>query len=311
MRTPDFFIIGAQKCGTTSLAAWLGAHPAVFMCPGKEPWYFAGDIRHEGVQEWEEYLQLFSGAGPRHLRCGEASVSYLPSRTAVPSIEARLPGSRYIVMLRDPVEMVRSLHGQLLRNFYEDEPDLETAWRLCARRRRGERVPAECPDPLLLDYAYQCSLGSHLERLYRIVPRERVLVLLLDDLRRDPRREYLRVLEFLGLPDDGRAGFPVHNEAGRWRLRLLALAVRRARLAAARIRGRLGVRGLGLGWALRLHERFNRRTERRAEWSPAFRHELEAHFRDEVQLLSELLRRDLTPWLEGRRVPAPGRGAAG
>ena len=43
---PNFFIIGAPKCGTTSLAAWLAEHPAIYMSQIKEPHYFSSDLNH-------------------------------------------------------------------------------------------------------------------------------------------------------------------------------------------------------------------------------------------------------------------------
>src|SRR5579871_6019552 len=58
---PNFFIIGAPKCATTSMAAWLAAHPYIFMSPKKEPHFFNTDERQE-VSDLEEYMRLFQDA---------------------------------------------------------------------------------------------------------------------------------------------------------------------------------------------------------------------------------------------------------
>jgi hypothetical protein len=76
VKTPNFFILGAPKCGTTSLAAWLAAHPAVYMSPLKEPAYFAADLKVDRPGP-QEYRALFSAAGDIHLAVGEASTCYL------------------------------------------------------------------------------------------------------------------------------------------------------------------------------------------------------------------------------------------
>ena len=44
MMLPDFFIVGAPKCGTTAISEYLRTHPRIFMCKPKEPHYFALDI---------------------------------------------------------------------------------------------------------------------------------------------------------------------------------------------------------------------------------------------------------------------------
>ena len=73
-RKPDFFIVGAPKCGTTALFRYLTAHPAVFIPEIKEPNYFCTDLPMDGrVATLNEYEALFSSAQP-HALTGEASV---------------------------------------------------------------------------------------------------------------------------------------------------------------------------------------------------------------------------------------------
>jgi hypothetical protein len=91
---PNFLILGAPKCGTTSLATWLADHPNVYFSPIKEPGFFSTDVGNQLVKNPEVYARLFDGAGPEHLAVGEASTSYLISKVAVPTIEAQIPGSR-------------------------------------------------------------------------------------------------------------------------------------------------------------------------------------------------------------------------
>ena len=59
LRRPNFFIIGAPKCGTTSLSVWLSEHPKIFMSPIKEPHFFNTDDR-QAVTTLDQYEALFS-----------------------------------------------------------------------------------------------------------------------------------------------------------------------------------------------------------------------------------------------------------
>ncbi len=97
---PNFFILGAPKCGTTSIAAWLGQHPAIFIPAMKEPNFFNTDINQPpiyGVETLDEYEALFAPATTAHHAIGEASVFYLTSAVAVANILRYQPAARFIV----------------------------------------------------------------------------------------------------------------------------------------------------------------------------------------------------------------------
>src|SRR2546429_216975 len=111
---PTFFIVGAPRCGTSSLASYLDAHPRIFMSKPKEPHHFGRDleIRVRPYASRESYLRLFEGVDADH--AGDASVLYLYSSTAPDEILALNPDARIIIMLRDPLEMIPSLHTRNL-----------------------------------------------------------------------------------------------------------------------------------------------------------------------------------------------------
>jgi hypothetical protein len=142
MARPNFFIVGAPKCGTTALRQYLLGHPATFFCEPKEPHYFATDFpSHRYVDSEQNYLRLFDPAGRECTRIGEASSWYLYSRDALANIRRFDPDAKIIAMLRNPIEMTPSLHAQLLRDFAESEPDLRRAWDLQEERRDPRRLP--------------------------------------------------------------------------------------------------------------------------------------------------------------------------
>jgi hypothetical protein len=300
MRDPTFFIVGAPKCGTTSLAAWLAAHPSVFMSAVKEPAHFAADLKpaRPDAAAWQA---LFAGAEARHLAVGEASTCYVYSRVAIPAIVKRLADARFIVCLRNPIDMARSLHRQELFDLNEDVPAFEDAWQRRHARAAGRRIPRACTEPWLLQYEARCRLGEQVARLLTHARRDHVHFVVLDDLHRDPRAQYVEVLRFLGVPDDGQRTLPALNRAAHPRSRVVKRAVR----SLSSLRMRLGFTGhLGLRPVL---ERWNTREAPLTPVTAGTREELRACFAADVRRLGRLIGRDLTPWLASRRDDGPQR----
>lgn len=290
MIKPNFFILGAPKCGTTSLAAWLAEHPEIFLSPVKEPHFFNSDHRRL-TTSLRNYEALFAKSDERHRAVGEASVWYLASSAAVTNILEYNPQAKFIVMLRNPVDMAPSLHEEMVFTGREDVSDFIEAWNLQDDRRGGRRLPAMVWEPAFVQYGEACSLGRQVARLLQTVSPERVKFILLDDLARDPAAVYRSVLEFLGVSDDRRRDFQTLNRAKsrRWPF-LLAVA-----WAVSNAKAALGIeRGFGL-W--RRIDAANRVEHTRAPLTETMRATLNKHFAADVALLERLIGRDLGAWL--------------
>lgn len=296
MKKPNFFIIGAPKCGTTSLAAWLSEHPQIFMSPVKEVHHFITDENRSTFRSLQEYEQLFIKANESHKAVGEASVWYLYSNDAVQNIERYAANARYIVCLRNPVEMAYSLHEQQLVNGNEHITEFAKAWSLNNARLRSESVNRWCHAPRHLAYGTACQLGQQLERLYTRIPRERVLPILLDDMKLNPRTEYLKVLDFLGVDDDARTDFPVHNPAKALR----SPWVRKMIKTLGHMKRSVGLEhGFGI---LRAVNRANIRYRARSPMTKAMSQTLESYFLEDIQKLGRLINRDLSYWLKATQA---------
>lgn len=216
---PNTFIIGAPKCGTTALASYLASHPQVFFSEPKEPLFWSqGDITrasHEPrFQNVSDYLGLFAGADPKcHKVVAEGSTRYLYAPSAVPQICEAFPDSRFVVLLRNPVDAIPSFLTENQLTGWDQSRSLDEALRRSA--------DSAFPRPHPADYFGNYSFGFLLSRLARSVPTERVLILIQEDMREDPRATYLRCLEFLGVDDDGRSDFPIVNGRRAARSRLV------------------------------------------------------------------------------------------
>ena len=306
MPRPNFFIIGAPKCGTTALSEYLRGHPSIEFSSSKEPHYFCTDFEKFRFANSEaEYLDnYFSHCSGQEIAIGEGSVHYLFSDTAIQNILEFNPSAKFIVMLRNPVEMVRSLHNQFLLNLDEDVSDFMEAWNLQNERSRSNRIPPLCREPRFLQYELYGQLGRLTERFFGCVPKNQRLVIIFDDLISDPLQVYLNTLEFLGASDDGRRDFTAINTARANRSKALARfghrppGVRTMNMVNG-FKRLMGIKKLDIlprvqSWINRLNTgktQYKQNDDRIASM-------LKETFREDVSLLETLINRDLAHWLQ-------------
>lgn len=286
MKRPNFFIIGAPKCGTTSLANWLSAHPRVYISPIKEPFFFNTDDAKRVSLSWKEYEALFEAATDEHLAVGEASTWYLSSQAAVDNIQKYSPEARFIVMIRNPLDMVVSLHQEELYSDQENEESFEAAWRLQGMRKKGYKIPGKCFEPKRLQYGEACKLGTQLSKLFRKVDDKKIHLIILDDMKKSPASEYRKVLRFLGVNDDHRSDFPVLNSFKTERSKILKRILR----VASEMKKQLGVyRSFGI-------YKLNQRKLEKEPLREDLKRELIDYFDDEISLIEDITERDFSEW---------------
>ncbi len=288
---PTFFIIGAPKCGTTSLTNWLRENPQVFMPAEKEPCFFSPDLHPSLYVTLEAYEALFDRATRDHVAVGEASTTYLESEVAVPRLLEYQPDAKLIVMLRSPVKMAISLHAQELSVLNEEIDSFEVAWDAQEDRAAGRRIPKYCRSAQTLAYGERCKLGKQLARLYSRVDRDRVHLVFLEDVKSDPELAYRGVTEFLGIEAEPLPDFTPantrHIHRSRWLMRLIR--------AYGALTERIGFR-YQTGVLKRVRE-WNRRDAARSLPGVELRRQLVEYFEPDVRLLEQLTGRDLSHWL--------------
>ena len=293
MKKPNFFIIGAPKCGTTSLANWLREHPNIFMPEHpKEPMFFDTDITTEHKISLHKYEKLFCNANSYHIAVGEASTTYLRSKVAVDKILEYSPDAKFIIAVRNQVEMAISGHSQMLYTLYEDLTNFEEAWKAQDDRKKGLRIPKKCKNAShRLLYGEVCKLGEQLSRVYQSAPKKNIKVIFLDDLKKNPRKTYLEILDFLNVPDDNHQNFVASNTRKQpkkiWLSHLLH--------ALGKIKRTLGLRGLNTGILANIHS-WNQIPKKTEGLDEIFKKELIDYFHDDREILSKLTNRDLSHW---------------
>lgn len=175
---PDFIIIGAMKCGTSTLAAQLGAQAGVFMTDPKEPNYFSDDTIFTRGPEW--YADLFAAAPPEALK-GEASTHYTKRPTyplTVTRMRAAVPDLRLVYMIRNPVDRAVSHY---IHEWSEG---------------RVTGAPDDAALPEMVAYGrYAWQLGPYLEAFGV----DRIHLTSLEQVKADPEGSFRAVADFLGL----------------------------------------------------------------------------------------------------------------
>ena len=220
--TPDFLIIGGQRCGTTSLYKTLREHPAVLPAVLHKGVHYFDTSYGEGMAWYRGHFPLEATARRVERRTGvrpqtfESSPYYMFHPLAAQRIAQDLPGIKVVVLLRDPVERAYSAHAHEVARGFETE-DFETALALEETRLAGE-VERLLADPGYTSHSHQhhayLQRGryvEHLQRLEGIFGRDRMHVVDSHRFFTEPEPVYDGVLEFLGLPDAGYPVFERHN----------------------------------------------------------------------------------------------------
>ncbi len=190
---PNFFIVGAQKAGTTSVYQYLRQHPQVFMPSFKEPHYFSQDgvlLDPDLVVTSEDaYLRLFQDG--RGVKCvGEASPSYLRHSPVPLRIHQRVPAAKIIILLRDPIDRAYSqylmdqLDGCISPSFYDEIQEQ-------LRHSNGVYYGTG------LGYIQLGEYYEAVKRYFDVFGRNQVLTLLFQDLVDRPVEVVTRIAEFL------------------------------------------------------------------------------------------------------------------
>lgn len=296
-RLPDFLIIGAARSGTTALWSALRKHPDFFMCPAKEPNFFAfegeslgcrgpgADFINNSITEFDRYCALFAEA-PGGSICGEASPLYLYAEKAPAAIFRHIPEVRLVAVLRNPIEQAHSHFLYAKRNMLEPLEDFAQAL-----DREEERLQAGWQP--LFGYSRFPRYHEQLSRFYATFRPDQIKVFLYEDFQSDPAGLINEACRFAGarssfLPEVVRVnagGRPKSawlqniimkpNVLGRPLAAVLPLEVRR------RIRDAIAERNLDRGEAI----------------DPRARAILRERLHDEIVRLQDLLGRDLGAWL--------------
>lgn len=297
------YLVGAPRCGTSAFSKVLKRNPQICFSDPKENHYFLLAPPGIPVARFKRrYLRAFyPSLNGAHRVIIDGSVTYLYSPDSLRRILEVDPAARFIVMIRNPVDLVYSYHARLLFTMDEDVEDFERAWRLQEKRSLGTNIPRRCRDPHRLQYKSAVSLGAQLEKLFDIAGRERCQVIVFDDFISDPVGVYRKLLEFIDVDDDGQTDFRRKNSNRMYKNRFLQRIVMSPPAFVFRIVVKRRLNGKSIFDFLR---RYRKRLKARnlviVERPPMreeLRRELREEFAPDVRRLSGLLGRTFENWV--------------
>jgi hypothetical protein len=303
---PTFLVVGAPRCGTTSLHYYLRQHPQICMSAIKEPNFFLFGPRGENyiaepgilkksVRSLSEYGQLFR-TEPQHRAVGEVSPLYLSVRQAAARILATCGIVQIICLVRSPAERAWSHFLHAFPEFTGDAATAEFARLVRAEMARGPDVdePYRTRTHLVRTGLY----AQQVERYRETFGDDAVLVLLMDDLEAAPAETLADICEFVGVdpdhPFETTKRFNLSGTRAGGAKGAVRQAIRRVQptvkaILPPKLAGRLGRLRVALD---------DRATTGPAPIDPQLRAEINEWCRSDIERLSTMIGRDLSSWLE-------------
>jgi hypothetical protein len=186
----------------------------------------------------------------------------------------------------------------MLKMGVQDVGDFQKAWHIQEVRANGEQIPQACEKPRRLQYRKIGSLGDHMERLLSYFPRNQVHWIFFDDFTNNTEKAYENLLDFLGLPSDGRSDFSVHNPNKQVKSHWFSNFIRTLPKTTPWklwfwVKEKCNLPDLNFSGFLRS---LNTEQKKRDSLSPEFRQHLVEVFRSDIRKLEDLLKTDLSHW---------------
>ena len=288
---PNFLLVGAPRCGSSTIEAMLRAHPQAFTPAIKEPHYFCHELVGRGpgglgaatVMNASEYLGLYNSENARLAKIrADCSVGYLAfHETTVPLIKETLGQPRILIILRNPVRRAFSSYLLHCKNGQEHLSFAQAVSSEVEEERQRLRYWFGFQHRRVSLYA---TSVRHFLREF-----EQVKVVIFEELFANSDSEVQQLLDFLGLPkrEGGGLVLPHVNAALVPRSRSLAWILRKT--------------GRTLPPLKRLCVRCNELQSFRPQIDPFVQGELETYFEEDISDLESLLGRSLDLWRQKSR----------
>jgi hypothetical protein len=306
---PNFFVVGAPKCGTTSLHEYLQRHPDVYMPFYKEPHYFGSDLIGSRFLQFrnkpEKYSRLFHDT-QNETRIGESSPWYLVSQRAAQEIKAYDPNAKIIMLLRNPVDMMYSMWSQFRYSGNEQIETFEEALDAEPARKQGKQIrrAAHCVTGLF--YREMANYTQQVKRYFDAFGRDNIHVIIFDDFKSDTAGVYKGVLDYLELDSTFTTNFDVVNPNKDVRVEWLQKMILSTGFSLMLLKDRLtylattnnlipyNYRAETVKGVIHAYTKYQKRSPLTLET----RQRISSEFEPEIDSLSDLLHRDLSHWYQ-------------
>jgi hypothetical protein len=206
---PDFYILGGQKCGTTSMFVYLSKHPGILSPSSKDirffDKYFSKGVNWYKINFPLKLTKFFTRKKHSKILTGEGTERYLDHPFAPQRIKEITPDAKFIILLRNPVDRAHS-HYTMIQRRNSEPSSFEKAI------EDEEQRITEPFNKMLNDSNYYSDIyfrhaylhrGLYVDKIKRwmeVFPKEQFLIIQSEEFFKNPSKTYNDVLEFLGLP---------------------------------------------------------------------------------------------------------------
>jgi len=293
-KVPDFMIVGAAKCGTTSIANYLSQHSKIFVPNVKECRFFSemtpnfkgpGDyvVNQEMVTNIDDYSNLFDNASEGSHLC-DASVDYLYYyENTIKKIKEIYPKGEYpkiIISLRNPSNRTFSMYSHLRRDLRETLSLNEAI--------NAEKTRENDNWEWVWQYTKASKYYQQVKYFYENYDRDKIKVIIYEDFVKDINQGIEDILSFLDLPSQTIDTNTVYNKSGEAKsIFLQKMIVNKGPL----------MRGVKKLFPQKIKDYFVNKNIESVKITEDQKLFLNEFFKDDIKDLEKLLERDLTVWL--------------
>ena len=290
MNKPNLFIVGAPKCGTTFLYHYLKMHPEIFFPDFKEPHFFGSDLlRRNGAYNlnFNEYLDLFNSDKKI---IGEASTFYIFSKKAAKEIYNFNPNAKIIIMLRDLVDLVYSLHSQFVFSGDEIIENFDEALKIEDVRIKGKSIPSQTTVINKLFYTSNIlSLPQNINSFIDFFGQKNIKFIFLDEIKNNPNKVYSDTLKFLDINlDSSISNFEVINKNKSYKSKFIRDFIKKYSIVLGKLRSRFLNKPLGV---IKYLEKINKKEVDRLSLSNSIKKELSLKFNNTRFELDQIIKK--------------------
>ena len=292
---PDFFIVGAPKCGTTAFNEYLNEHPNINMIE-KELHYWGSDLVYEKrVSELEEiYFKELENKFSEGKLIGEGAVWYLSSEKAAKELKEFAPKAKVLIFLRNPTEAIYSLHSNMTFNGNEPITSFERALKIQKERETNIHQNFNCPT-IAFQYQKVYSYSEQIQRYYNEFGKENVKIILFESFLENKQKTYNEVLSFLELNNFTIDFKQINANKERRSNRLMSLIFSPKSMTKMVVRNLIPIKP----WRESIKSKLiksNTKISKRTVMNSETNQKLKAFFKSDIELLEKLIDADLSNW---------------
>ncbi len=290
IKRPNFFFVGHTRSGTTSLKAELDQHPDIHFYFAKSWQKPNGPFGFESsFKNIEEFLEAFRGV--KEKRVGQKSGDYLSCPWAAERIKEFNPDAKIIMILRNPIDVMYSLHATMLyRETVENIEDFEEALKMETVRKKkyGYKIIPTKYHPHML-YRETVRYPQQVKRYFELFGEKNVKVIIFDEYIKNKSSILRDILKFLHVDEDFEIKHMNTNAGRKYRNREIHSAV---------MTNKFGIRGVlrNIPGIAKAYRKINNSEFKRKPLDPSLKKSLQGDLKEEIDELSLMLKKDLSYW---------------